>query len=96
MPEVNYVDFRYEPVPGDLYFDSFRSVFFTERGRDVRETLQYLCFAFDVVREIEGTIKFVDAEGEPPKIQGVMHPASADTDDRQPFPEKNVTLWPDD
>lgn len=94
MPERNPVPFRYEPVCGDLLYDGFRTNFHTERYQDVKDTLQYLCFASDTVREVEGTVVFYD-DDRPPELQGMRHPPSADADG-EPFPDPHVTLWSDE
>lgn len=95
MPEINRLDFRYEPVSGDLLVDSFRVMFYTERTEDVQETLQYLCLVFDVANDITGEIKFTDADGEPPVLRDLRYrdpTMRANVGD--PFPERRVELWP--
>lgn len=92
MPQINRVKFRYEPFGGTLYLDSFRRFFHMERVEDVKETLQYLCFAFDVVPEIEGEIRFSTADDEPPKIRDLRW-APAVSRSGAPFPGDTVRLW---
>jgi hypothetical protein len=94
MPEINRVPFRYEPVGGDLLTDAFRSMFHTERFQDVQDTLQYLCFAFEVVRDIEGEIRFSDADDEPPTLRDLRYRDPGLRADVPPFPDDKVTLWP--
>ena len=95
MPEINRVSFQYGPVGGSLKFDAFRQTFYTERVQHVRDTLQYLCFAFDVVEAVEGEIRFSEADGEPPQIRDVRY-VNPRTRARvgRPFPDSTVALWP--
>lgn len=95
MPEINRVDFRYEPVSGDLLTDGFRMAFYTERLEDVQATLQYLCLVFDVANDITGEIKFSAADDEPPVLSGLRYrdpTIRANVGD--PFPKRRVELWP--
>lgn len=95
MPQANVVKFRYEPLSDDLYIDSFRSMFYTERLIDVTDTLQYLCSAFDVAAEVEGEVKFIDTDGEPPELRDLRyHDPGYRADFGDPFPGRSVKLWP--
>lgn len=97
MPEINRVPFKYDPIDGGLYVDSFRQQYHMERLDDVTDTLQYCCFAFDTVRDIEGTVRFSTAADEPPKITASRYSNHADrVDYGMPFAAGSVTLWPDD
>jgi hypothetical protein len=77
MPEINCVPFVYEPIPGNLFLDHFRSNFYMERLDEVKDELQTITTNEPkVARPIEGTVKFSDADGKPPIIRGVryLHP----------------------
>ena len=95
MPEINRVPFRYEPVDGDLYYDSFRMHFHTERRQDILDTLQYITRVLDTPYTVEGEIRFSDADDEVPEIRDLRYSTPANR--RQlgnPFPDDPVRLWP--
>jgi hypothetical protein len=94
MPEINPTPMKYDPLPGDLYLDSFRQHFYTGRVGDVKQTLQYLCSAHGVVRQIQGEILFSTASAEPPIVRDLRY---ADPTHRRdlgdPFGGSKVELW---
>lgn len=95
MAEKNTVAFKYNPVDGSLYLDGFRVQFYTERLDDIKDTLQYLQFAFRFVREIEGEIEFIDRPDIAPRILGLRYSSHQDRASRgEPCPDTEVTLWP--
>lgn len=86
MPEINRVPFKYDPVPGDLYLDHFRQMFFMERLDAVVDALQNQCEEHGVVGEIEGELFFQDGD-EPPAIRDVRYASFHDRKDQDdPFP----------
>lgn len=95
MPEVNNVPIKYEPVCGDLYLDSFRGTFYTERLDDIKDTLKYLCYCHSVIREVEATIHFCDTPDDPPEVYDFRYYSpTVRRKHGKPFSGDSVTLWP--
>lgn len=96
MVEINHVSFRYEPISGDLFLDSFRLEFYTERLVDVKDTLQYCCAAEGVVRDVQGEIRF-SAGRDAPVLREIEYRDLRDREELGPaFSSTSVALWQTD